>query len=143
MAGYLLIEQRMLQPYKPDGFPPNPDCLGLLDYLRELRQEVFPFASGQRLRIEGVENVLLAAGDNLAEVATFIHDTMAYRGNELNSRLGTNVQVIIRSPLRQADGFWIEAGLEMHLSLRRIFDSPKKQVDRSGNEYFFVGFNLT
>lgn len=25
---------------------------------------------------------------------------------------------------------------------RRIFDSPKKQVDRSGNEFFTVGFNL-
>lgn len=142
MAGYLLIEEKMLQPYKTDGFPPNPDCLGLLDYLRELRQEVLPFAQGQRLRIVGVEDVLLAAGDNLSEVASFIHDTMAAKANELNARL-PNVQVVFRYPLRQANDLWIEAGLDKHLSLRRIFDSPPKQVDRSGNEFYFVGFNLT
>lgn len=142
MAGYLLIEEKMFQPYKSDGFPPNPDCLGLLDYLRELRQEVLPFAQGQRLRIVGVEDVMLAAGDNLGEVAAFIHDTMAAKANELTARFA-NVQVVFRYPLRQADDLWIEAGLDKHLSLRRIFDSPHRQVDRSGNEYYFVGFNLT
>ncbi|MFQ5661523.1 MAG: hypothetical protein ACE5GZ_13985, partial [Gammaproteobacteria bacterium] len=103
---------------------------------------VLPFAQGQRLRIVGVEDVLLAAGDNLSEVASFIHDTMAAKANELNARL-PNVQVVFRYPLRQANDLWIEAGLDKHLSLRRIFDSPPRQVDRSGNEFYFVGFNLT
>jgi hypothetical protein len=51
MAGYLLIEEKYLRPAKQDGFPPNPDPMGILDFLREFRQETFPFNDGKRLRI--------------------------------------------------------------------------------------------
>ena len=43
MPGYLLIEEKMLKPYRPQGFEPNPIRMGILDFMRELRQEVFPF----------------------------------------------------------------------------------------------------
>ena len=59
MGNYLLIEERMLKTYRPNGFPPNPERIGFLDYLRELRQEVFPFTSENRLLIVGLEDVLL------------------------------------------------------------------------------------
>lgn len=143
MAGYLLIEERMLQPHKPDGFSPHPHYFGLLDFLRELRQEVFPFPAGHKIRIVGTEDVLLAAGDNLIDVQAYIHSIMAPKANELESHLGTSIQVVFRSPLRKGDDFWVEAGMEKHLSLRRLFDSPRLQEDRSRNEYYFVGFNLT
>ena len=132
----------MLQPYKPDGFEPNPVCLGFLDYLRELRQEVFPFPQGHKIRIVGLEEVLLAAGENLLDVESYAHGIMSARANELNSRLGT-IQVIFRSRLRRGEDLWVEAGLDGHLSLRRLFDTPPLQSDPSGNEYYFTGFNLT
>ena len=37
--------------------------MGFLDYLRELRQDEFPFPRGHRIVVEGLEDVLLAAGD--------------------------------------------------------------------------------
>ena len=63
MAGYMLIEKKMLQPHKADGIVPNASELGFIDYLRELRQEVFPFQRGSKLRLVGFENVLLDAQD--------------------------------------------------------------------------------
>ena len=53
MAGYLLVEERMMQPSKAGGVAPCSNRYGLVDFLRELRQEVFPFpgrpsASGGR-----------------------------------------------------------------------------------------------
>lgn len=143
MPGYHLIEERMLKPFHPDGIEPHANRKGFLDYMRELRQESFPFPCGYRLRVEGLEDVLLAAGDRLQEVEEFIHDTLARRANELDAVMGTNVQVIFRPRLQLADDFWVEAGLNRHLSLRRIFGRPSRQPGPNGAEFFFVGFNLT
>lgn len=143
MPGYHLIEERMLTPFHPDGIEPHANRKGFLDYMRELRQETFPFPRGYRLCVYGLEDVLLAAGDRLREVEGFIHDTLAQRANELDAVMGTNVQVIFPSRLQLADDFWVEAGLNRHLSLRRIFGRPKRLSGPNGTELFFVGFNLT
>ena len=85
MPGYLLIEEKMLTPFRATGFEPNPMRVGMLDYLRELRQEVFPFNREHRLRIVGLEEVLLAAEPNLLETSLFIRRIMTSRANELNA----------------------------------------------------------
>jgi hypothetical protein len=142
VSGYFLLEEKQMQPFKPRGFPPNPVRMGFLDYTRELRQEIFPFPEGHKLLVVGLEEVLIAAGDNLQEIEAFIHDTLARKANELNSyRIG--VQIMFRRPLRSARDFWFELGGGKQLSLRRIFDSPPLRSDLAGNEYYFVGFNLT
>ena len=142
MSGYFLLEEKQMRPFKPRGFPPNPVRMGFLDYTRELRQEIFPFPEGHKLLVVGLEEVLIAAGDHLQEIEAFIHDTLARRANELNSyRIG--VQVVFRRPLKSARDFWFELGGGKQLSLRRVFDSPPLKSDLAGNEYYFVGFNLT
>lgn len=143
MPGYHLIEERMLKPFHADGIEPHANRKGFLDYLRELRQESFPFPRGYRLCVYGLEDVLLAAGDKLPEVEGFIHHTLAGRANELDAMMGTNVQVIFRPHLQLADDFWAEAGLKRHLSLRRIFGTPTRLQGPNGTEFFIVGFNLT
>ena len=67
----------------------------------------------------------------------------AFNRHDLDSIMGTNVQVIFRSPLQRADDFWVRAGINGHLSLRRIFGSPSRVSGPNGTEFYFVGFNLT
>jgi hypothetical protein len=131
----------MMKPIKPDGMDVHPNRRGFLDYLRELRQDVFPFPRGYKIVVEGLEDVLLAAGDSLAEVEDRIRGILTSRANELES-MGTNIQVIFRDKLQKSDDFWVEAGVNRHLSLRRIFGSPKR-FNRNGTEFFIAGFNLT
>lgn len=142
MAGYLLLEEKQMQPFKPRGFPPNPVRMGFLDYMRELRQETFPFPEGHKLLLVGLEEVLIAAGDHRQEVGAFIHYVLARRAGELESGR-IKVQIAFRRPLKSADDFWFERGGGKRISLRRIFDSPPLKSDMAGNEYYFVGFNLT
>jgi hypothetical protein len=141
MAGFLLVHESQLAPRKQDGIPMNSHRLGFLDYLRELRQDVFPFAPNQKIRIVGVEDVLLAAGNNSQDVMSYLHHVMTSRASELE-RIGGWVQVAFRRKLVRADDFWLEHGQE-RISLRRLFDSPQRQIDPRGNEYYTVGFNLT
>jgi len=141
MAGYLLIERRFMQPDKRDGVA---ECgahgvSGLS--ARELREEPFHFPRGHKILIEGVEDVLIAAGENRDAVASYIHDLLASRANDLYN-MGGQVQIVFKWQLNQADDFWFEVGQERY-SLRRIFGSPRKQVDQAGIEFYTVGFNLS
>ncbi len=140
MAGYMLIERKMLRPHKADGIPPNAREIGCLDYLRELRQEVFPFERGSRLRIVGLEETLLAATDR-GEVSSKIYDILSARANELNNMSG-HVQVIFEWPLSYGDELWFTRGTTERVSLRPIFGSVRQQHEGS-NVYYLAGFNLT
>jgi hypothetical protein len=57
--------------------------------------------------------------------------------------MGSNVQVIFEDKLQKSNDFWIEAGWQKHLSLRRIFGNPSRHKGPNGTEFFFVGYNLT
>ena len=140
MAGYLLIEERMMQPWKREGIEPHPNCYGLLDYLRELRQEVFPFPFGYRIRVVGLDDVLRMADDPPREVAGFIHATVTAKANELE-RMGGFVQVVFKSRLHHADDFWFEVG-DRRISLRPIFGRVQPRQEQ-GNEFFLASFNLS
>ena len=139
MAGYMLIEKKMLQPHKADGIIQNARELGFIDYLRELRQEVFPFQRGSKLRLMGFENVLLDAQDR-QQIAADVHGLLAARANELD-QMGGFVQVVFEWPLFYGDELWFERGRE-HIPLRGVFGRVKRDQAAS-NVYYLTGFNLT
>ncbi len=57
--------------------------------------------------------------------------------------MGSNVQMIFQDKLQKSNDFWFEAGLQKHLSLRRIFGNPSRYKGPNGTEFFIVGYNLT
>jgi hypothetical protein len=144
MPGYLLIEEKMLQPQASRGFILNPVRMGFLDFMRELRQGVFPFNRSQKLYLVGLEEVLLAAGagDNLLASSLCIREILASKANELNAEMG-QIQVIFRRPLRKLNDLFFEPGGGQRVNLTPIFGRPILQTDPSGNEFYQVGFNLT
>ncbi len=139
MAGYMLIEKKMLQPHKADGISPNSRELGFIDYLKELRQEVFPFQRGSKLRLIGFETVLLEAQDR-QQIAADVHGLLAARANELD-RMGGFVQVVFEWSLFYGDELWFERGRD-RIPLRGVFGKVKRDQDGS-NVYYLTGFNLT
>lgn len=139
MAGYMLIEAKMLRPHKADGIAPNARELGFIDYLRELRQDVFPFRRGTKLRLVGFENLLLDAQDRQT-IAEDVHGLLAARANELD-RMGGFVQVVFEWPLFYGDELWFERGRD-RIPLRGVFGKVKR--DHLGSAvYYLTGFNLT
>ena len=139
MAGYMLIERGMLKPHKADGIQPHAQELGFLDYLRELRQDVFPFERGTKLRVVGFEETLLAAQDR-DEIAAEIHKLLAARANDLE-RMGGFVQVVFAWDLHYGDELWFDRGRE-HVGLRSVFGNARREREGT-NVYYLTGFNLT
>lgn len=142
MPGYHLLEEDILQPRRQEGIVPHANRMGFLDYMRELREDIFPFPAGYRLLVYGLDDVLLAADAKLQEVQAMIRTVLAARANELNA-MGPSVQIVFRAHLRRSNDFWLEAGIHRRLSLRGIFGTPSRQSGPNGTEFFYVGFNLT
>jgi hypothetical protein len=143
MSGYMLIEEGMMQPYRSNGIRPNPVRMGILDYIRELRDEVLPFDQEHRLMVVGLEEVLLAAGPRLMEVSLRVRTFLTSKANELDAANIGWIQMVFRRSLRRADDFWFESGGGKRITLRPIFDSPMRETDAFGNDYYRAGFNLT
>ena len=140
MAGYMLVEKKMLRPHKADGIRPHEQEMGFIDYLRELNQETFPFARGTKLRLVGFEETLLAAGDR-QEISAEIHRRLAARANELESMAGW-VQVVFEWSLSFGDELWFTRGASERVALRPVFGKAQRQQE-GGNVYYLAGFNLT
>jgi hypothetical protein len=140
MAGYLLVEKKMLRPNKTDGITPHDRELGFLDYLSELKKETFPFPRGSKLRVVGLEEILLGAGDR-ADVSAEIYRILCQRANELND-MGGFVQIVFDWPLSFGDELWFTRGASDRVSLRRIFGRVRRQQEGT-NVYYLAGFNLT
>jgi hypothetical protein len=104
-----------------------------------LRQEVFPFARGSKLRLVGFENVLLDAQDR-PQIVADVHGLLAARANELD-QMGGFVQVIFEWPLFFGDELWFERGLE-RIPLRGVFGRAARSQEGS-NIFYLTGFNLT
>ena len=143
MSGYMLIEEGMMQPYRSNGIRPNPVRMGILDYIRELRDEVLPFDQEHQVMVVGLEEVLLAAGPRLMEVSLRVRTFLTSKANELDAANIGWIQMVFRRSLRRADDFWFESGGGKRITLRPIFDSPMRETDAFGNDYYRAGFNLT
>ena len=143
MSGYMLIEEGMMQPHRLNGIRPNPVRMGILDYIRDLRDEVLPFDQEHQLMVVGLEEVLLAAGPMLMEVSLRLRRFLTDKAYELDAANIGWVQMVFRRPLKRADDFWFEPGGGHRITLRPIFDSPIRETDAFRNDYYRVGFNLT
>lgn len=140
MAGYMLIERKMLKPHRADGVAPHAQEMGFLDYLRELRQEAFPFQRGTRLRVVGFEETLFNAADR-RELGAEIHRLLSARANDLE-RMGGYIQIVFEWGLELADQLYLVRGGAERIALRQIFGNV--EAHRDGTlKYYTTGFNLT
>lgn len=120
---------------------PHTEAIGILDYLRELRQETLPFANGARLLVTGLESALLDAGANRADMIDAMHKTMAACSNELWQRR-CSVQVVFDWTLSYGHDLWFTRGTSERVSLRPLFGNVRP-VFEGGHTFYLAEFNLT
>src|SRR5437773_12466328 len=96
MPGYLLIEQNKLSPPQPPGrgVPVNKTRIGILDFLRSLEDEDFPYDENSSLMIVGIEHVLLAARPDMEAAAKKIRALLNRCARSFNNRNCGDVQIV-------------------------------------------------
>jgi hypothetical protein len=144
MPGYMLIEQRYLSPPLPKGkgIKANGRIIGFLDFMKELREDVFPFHEESHLLVTGLEDVLLFSRPDIEKEAREIHHILQRSAQDFEKRSCPDVQVLFRNPLKRGVHLEVEhpAG---KLPVYLIFGSPASDSDKKGNVYYKCPFNLS
>lgn len=144
MPGYLLIEQNKLSPPLPSGkgVPLNKTRIGILDFLRSLEDEDFPYDENSSLMIVGIEDVLLAARPDMEGVAKEIRSSLNGCAKLFDSRNCGDVQIVFKQPLVRGDKLIVDH-VTAKIPIFLIFGSPVPDTI-NGQVVFRTGsFNLT
>jgi len=144
MPYYYLIQRHHLSTEKTPGrgLPAAKMRIGFLDFLRDLKEDTFAFTPYEDLRVEGLEEVLLAAKPNIPEIAYEIRRILQRSASDLQSKLCADVQIVFRNDLVLGDTLWVEHPAERRLPVYLIFGSPTPS-ELGGHPYYRVGFNLS
>jgi hypothetical protein len=138
-SGYILIEQREPRPagLKDDLHSPHLER-GLLDFLRELAGDEFPYPKYSLVTITGLDEVLYAARPDEVALAHEIHRRLNRAASQLEQHL-VLVEVRLRGQIIRGDPFRLRhRGGDLPLYI--IFDTPRQATD--GN-YYAINFHLS
>ena len=141
MPGYKLIELPHPRPHKAKGIAPAENRIGILDFLRELEQDPFPFPRMSRWQVIGIEEVLFAARPTEDEIAAEIHARLNSAAGNLENRL-LEVQVVLVGQIVRGARMTVKyrgASLPMYM----IFNSPQRHQDANGNVFYPLAFHLS
>ena len=113
----------------------------ILDFIRQISHEVFPFPKYYQIQLTGLEDVLFWSGENERERALEIKKKLREYASELERRL-INIQIIMQGKIMRGDTMWLEYRGK-RLSINLIFGNLNKQTDSNGNSFYITSFNLT
>jgi len=142
MPGYRIFDKRFMKPYKANGFEKNPDKIGFLDFLREVKNYASELPKFGRYYVVGLDELLyMVEAENRRNVAVDIHRQLSSAAQQLERKL-LDVQIVCKGRLIKGDLLWLDYRKEK-LPIDVIFGDLHKQEDRNGNEFYVTGFNLT
>ena len=139
MPGYRLMELSNMRPHKAKGIVPAENAIGILDFLRELEEEPFPFQKCSKWQVVGLEEVLFAARPREHETAIEIRSRLNKAAGGLHL---LEVQVIFSGEIVRGADMIVKyrgASLPIHL----IFNHPPVQHDANGNPFYPMEFHLS
>lgn len=141
MPGYEIVEYRYLRPYKEDGIEPNEIKIGILDFLREIRNCPDGISPRSSFLLVGIEEVLyMTASQERLSIAREIHRILQSSASLLVRKL-IQVQIVCKDRIIRGDSLRIEYRGE-NLPIEPIFGSTTTHNVRGINVYK-TGYNLS
>ena len=144
MPGYLLLEQKQLSPPLPQGrgVAANKTRIGIIDFLRSLEDETFPYDENSSLLVTGIEEMLLASRPDMRAQALEVRRRLQKAAGHFNDRNCADVQIVFREPLKKGDKL-IGAHVTEHIPVYLVFGSPVPDMINGQTVYRTGSFNLT
>lgn len=143
MPGYVLVEHKSLTPPRPEGqgVKANTQEIGFSDFLRELKQDEFPFNENTSLRIVGIEDVLLASRPNMDQLSMQIRKILQGVGNDFYSKGCGDIQLVFKGELIRGAHLIVRHPTS-DINIYLIFGSPPPE-EISGQRIYKNSFNLS
>jgi len=145
MAGYMLVEQKSLTSSQNTnrGVIPNTRKIGIIDFLRELDQEDFPFNENSSLMVTGIEEYLLASrqSSGMEAASKEIRKKLQGAAIQFDKRLCPNVQIVFQQPLLRGEHLIVKH-VTQPIPIHLIFGNPPP-TDIGGQTVYIAHFNLS
>ena len=143
MPGYFLVEEQYLSPPNAEGqgIKANTRRIWLSDFLRELKEEPFPYNENTSVLVYGLEDTLLEARPNMEGRAKEIRSQLERAAQKLEQSHCVSIQISFRYELLSGAHLWIRM-LPQDQPIYLIFGDPVEQSDGRGNVYYTTSFNL-
>jgi len=143
MPNFILIQQANLAPPKPKGagYPAAPRRIGFLDFIRELELDTPGLTPYEDLRVEGIEDVLLAAKPHVEDMAKHVRRVLQRHASFLQDVLRANIQIVFQSEFERGDKLWVLHPARK-LPVWLMFGTPVTEQDFSV-QFYRASFNLT
>lgn len=133
MAQYYIVEEQNLSALP---WAEKAQRMGFLDFLRAVQNDPPALPRDEAVRVDGIEDVLLASRPKMEDMAREIHRTLAKAAKKLQ-RLNTHVAIVIHTRLVPGDQLWVEHPTA-RIPLYLVFGSPS-----GGQAFYPVSFNLS
>ncbi len=144
MPGYLLVEQNKLSSPLPHGkgITATRTRIEIIDFLRSLDDETFPYDENSSLLVTGIEELLLASRPNMEEFAADVRRRLQKVAGFFNNRNCGDIQVIFRQTLKKGEKLAVEH-VTAPIPNCLIFGSPVPEIINNRVAYRTGSFNLT
>ena len=133
MAQYYIVEEHNLTALP---WAVNAPRMGFLDFLRALQNDPPALPRDGEIRVDGIEDALLASRPKMADMARDMHRLLAKSAQNLQ-RLNTQVAIIVRTPVISGNQLYLDHPTEK-IPLYLVFGSPA-----GGQPFYPVSFNLS
>lgn len=142
MIGYQIFEIQNLDGMKPNGIKPYVEKIGILDFIRELRQEDLRIKKFYNVQVYGIDEVLYHCNaEKNIEILSYIKKYLVKAAKELQRKLA-QIQIICKGKLVLGQNLTLTYRSKK-LPIDLIFGSPIVSRDEHNNEFYRANFNLT
>ncbi len=124
------------------GVPVNKTRIGILDFIRSLEDDDFPYDDNSSLMIVGIEDVLLAARPDMEETAKEIRASLNGCAKLFDSRNCADIQIVFKQPLVRGDKLMVDH-VTAQIPIFLIFGTPVPDTINGQVVYRTGSFNLT
>ena len=141
MSGYTILEHRITSLARKDGYTVSDNKMDILDFIREIKEDPFPFNFDKKVTVEGLDKLLFDAGKDIQEVANHIRHELTLRAGVIDSQKLT-IYMIMLGQLKYGAYLTVEyARKEIPLNL--IFDRVNQYDINSHGVLYTTNANLS
>ena len=95
MSGYTILEHRITNLSRKDGYTVSDNKMDILDFIREIKEDPFPFNFGEEVTVEGLDKLLFESGKDFQEMANYIRHELTSKADVIDSQKLTIYMVML------------------------------------------------
>lgn len=141
MSGYTILEHRITNLARQDGYPVSDNKMDILDFIREINEDPFPFNFGNEVTVEGLDKLLFDAGKDIQEIANHIRHELTSKAGVIDSQK-ISIYMVMLGQLKYGAYLTVEyARKEIPLNL--IFDRVSRHDVNTHGVLYTTNANLS